>query len=175
LSVTIAYQVLIRKGDAPSEVIVVQAVQELSELVTIRQSMAEVFRSQSNDDTMLAMILKRDKLLMVAHGEVLAGVNLRELKPEDVVVSGKTVSIRLPPARVIDTKLVEQSTYVVDRTTGVLVKFDPSLERQARLYAIAYFRYAAQKEQIEKKASERARVVIEGLLKQLGFASVSVT
>jgi hypothetical protein len=170
-----AYLIGAGSSRIPQPLVVVKAVHELSELSTIRHSMSEVFRAESAAGGRLAKIFGSDRLLLVAHGEVTAGVNLKELKDGDVTVNGETVSVRLPPAKILGSRLVERQTYVVDRTTGMLIQFDKDLEREARLFALEHFVAAAKKEQIEKQAGERARLVIENLLKQLGFKTVTVS
>jgi len=159
----------------PQSPVVVKAIQELSELATIRHSMSHVFRSESDAGGQLARIFGRDRLLLVANGEVTAGIDLRELKPEDVLVAGDTIKIRLPAAKILNSKLVEESTYVVDRTTGFLIKFDKDLERQARLFALTHFVQGARSQMILPQAAQRARLLVENLLKQLGYQTVEIT
>ena len=175
LLVSVAYLMGAGSSRVPQTLVVVRAVHELSELATIRHSMSEVFRAESEVGGRLAKIFGTDRLLLVAHGEVTAGVNLKELKDGDVAVNGETVTVRLPPAKILGSRLVERQTYVVDRTTGMLRQFDKDLEREARLFALEHFVAAAKKEQIERQAGERARLVIENLLKQLGFKTVTVS
>jgi hypothetical protein len=162
------------RASLPQSAVIVKAVQELSDLVTLKQSMSEVFRAESGEGGRLALIFGRDRLLLVAHGEVWAGIDLKELKAEDVVVVGDSVTVRLPRAKILGTKLVEEHTYVVDRNTGLLIRFDKDLERQARLYALEHFVSAARKLQLERQAAERARLLLENFLRQLGFKSVTV-
>ena len=175
LLVTAAYFAGAGSSRVPQPLVIVKAVHELSELATIRHSMSEVFRAESGAGGRLAKIFGSDRLLLVAHGEVTAGVNLKELKEGDVTVTGDTVTVRLPAAKVLGSRLVERQTYVVDRATGMLIQFDKDLEREARLFALEHFVAAARKEQIERQAGERARLVIENLLKQLGFKTVKVS
>jgi hypothetical protein len=173
--VTAAYFIGANTSNLPRSLVVVKAVHELSELSTIRHSMSEVFRAESEVGGRIAKLFGSDRLLLVAHGEVTAGVNLKEMKEGDITVTGDTVTVRLPPAKILGSHLVERQTYVVDRTTGMLRQFDKDLERQARLFALEHFVAAAKKEQIERQAGERARVVIENLLRQLGFKTVTVS
>lgn len=160
---------------APRSPVVVRAVQELAELATIKQSMSHVFRAESEAGGQLARIFGRDRLLLVAQGEVVAGIDLKDLKAEDIVVSGDTVSVRLPPAKILSSKLVEEQTYVVDRTTGLLIRFDRDLERQARLFALNHFVQGARGQMILPESGKRARLLIENLLKQLGYRNVNIT
>jgi hypothetical protein len=175
LLVMAAYFIGAGSSTLPRPLVVVKAVQELSELSTIRHSMSEVFRAESEVGGRIAKLFGTDRLLLVAHGEVTAGLNLKEMKEGDITVTGDSVTVKLPPAKILGSRLVERQTYVVDRTTGMLRQFDKDLEREARLFALEHFVAAARKEQIERQAGERARVVIENLLKQLGFKTVTVS
>ena len=98
-----------------------------------------------------------NRVLLVAHGIVKAGVDFRELKPEDLEVTGKKIAIRLPPSRITDTYLDEHQTRVVERTTGLLRMFDKDLEQAARQNAVADIRRAARTAGILKDADERHR------------------
>lgn len=160
---------------SPHSPVVLTAVQELAELATIKQSMAHVFRKESEAGGTLARIFGKDHVLLVAHGEVVAGVDLKELKSEDVVIAGDRVSIRLPPPKILYSRLLEENTYVVDRKTGLLVKFDMDLERQARVVALNHFVQASRAQMILPQSAKRARVLIENLLKQLGYRTIEIT
>jgi hypothetical protein len=160
---------------APHSPVVLTAVQELAELATIKQSLAHVFSKESDAGGALAHIFGKDHVLLVAHGEVVAGVDLKELKPEDVVIAGDRISIRLPPPKILYSRLLEESTYVVDRKTGLLVKFDKDLERQARLVALNYFVQAARAQMILPQSAKRARLLIENVLKQLGYRTIEIS
>ena len=152
--------------------VVLKAVQELAELGTIKQSMSHVFRAESEAGGQLARIFGRDRLLLVAQGEVVAGIDLKELKDEDVVVAGDRVSIRLPQTKILYSRLIEEQTYVVDRNTGLLIKVDKDLERQARIFALNHFVQSARAQMILPQSAQRTRVLIGNLLRQLGYRTV---
>jgi hypothetical protein len=111
-------------------------------------------------------------ILLLAHGIVKAGVDLGELKPEDLQVQEKTVLIRLPPARVTDYYLDDTQTKVVERSTGFLRAFDKDLEQNIRHDAIEDIRLAALRGGIRQDAEERARAQLKNLFLQLGFEKV---
>ena len=176
LLATIAY--LVGRANAsrlPQSAVIVQAIQPMSDLVTVKQSMAEVFRAESAEGWPIAKMLGKDRLLLVAHGEVSAGIDFKELKADHVQVEGDKVTIRLPPPKILVSRIVEDRTYVVDRQTGLLVRFDKDLEREARIFAVQHFDKAARQSQLLPQASARARVILENLLMQLGFKQVTIT
>src|SRR5882724_5049724 len=76
---------------------VLRQVQSLSQLVTVKYVMEKVVVLED------VKWFGENRVLMVAHGIVKAGVDFSQLKPEDVKVSGSNVTIRLPPAQIMDT------------------------------------------------------------------------
>ena len=149
---------------------VLQQVQTLSELVTVKYVMEKV-------------VIFEDvkwypgggsRVLLLAHGIVKAGVDLKQLEPGDGSVSGKTLLLRLPAARITDAYLDENKTQVIERSTGILRSFDKDLEQTARQIAVGDIHRAAREAGILKDAEQRARDQLKLLLLQLGFEQVEV-
>ncbi len=113
-------------------------------------------------------------VVLVAHGVVKAAIDLDQLGPKDVQISGRKISITLPRSRVVDAYLDDQRTQIVERYTGVLRVFDKDLEQNARRQAVEELRLAALQNGILNDASERARLQLTALLYQLGFAEVDL-
>jgi len=147
---------------------VLRQVQSLSQLVTVKYVMEKVVVIED------ARWFGENRVLMVAHGIVKAGVDLSQLKPADVDVSGQRVKVRLPSAQITDAYLDEKQTRVIERTTGVLRMFDKDLEQTARQNAVDDIRRGARLAGIQKDADERARMQIESLFRQMGFLEVEV-
>src|SRR5947207_2326440 len=93
---------------------ILQQIQTLSELVTVKYVLERVVILED------IKWYGENRVLLVAHGVVKAGVDLQEIKPEDVRVEDKRVIVRLPRAKITDVYLDEHKTRVVDRTTGIL-------------------------------------------------------
>jgi hypothetical protein len=142
---------------------ILKQVQTLSELVTVKYVLEKVVVL---DDIKW---YGESRVLLVAHGIVKAGVNLQEVKPEDMRVDGKKVFFKLPRAQITDAYLDDQKTRVVDRTTGLLRAFDKDLEQNARQQAVQDLRLAARYNGIYEDAEERARLQLANLFHQLGF------
>jgi len=138
-------------------------VETLSELVTVKYVLEKVVILED------IKWYGENRVLMVAHGIVKAGVNLKELKPEDMTVSDKKIVLKLPRAMITDVYLDEQKTRVVDRTTGLLRTFDKDLEQNARRQAVDDLRLAARYNGIYEDAEERARLQLSNLFRQLGY------
>ena len=148
---------------------VIRQVQTLAQLVTVKYSMEKIVVLE---DVKWSETFGTSRVLMVAHGVVKAGVDLGGLKPGDVRISGKSISLSLPAPRITDAYLDEKLTQVVERTTGLLRSFDKSLEQTARQQALEDIQRAARRGGILKDADERARAQLANLFHQLGFEHV---
>lgn len=144
---------------------VLRQVQTLSQLVTVKYVMEKVVIFEDvkwypGGDS---------RVLLVAHGIVKAGVDFDKVKLEDVQLTGKKITIKLPPAQITDCYLDDSQTQVVERTTGLLRTFDKDLEQTARKIAVDDIRRGARSAGILKDADERARAQLEKLFQQMGL------
>jgi hypothetical protein len=154
---------------------VVAGVQSLSQLVTIKYVLEKVIVL---DDPAryfgIAVPLGENRLILLAHGEVKAGVDLSHMTESDMTITGRKIVLTLPPARVTDAYLVEQRTQVLDYKTGLLAPFNKDLEQTARRQALTEITRAARQSGIEEDAAERARKQLTRFLQALGFEQVEV-
>ncbi len=144
-------------------------VQTVSELVTVKYVIEKVIVVE---DVKWISGLGENRVLMVAHGIVKAGIDLSALQPGDLEVSGKKVRLRLPKPRVTETYLDERQTRVIERTTGLLRMFDKDMEQNARQDAVNEIERAARNGGILKEADSRAQAQLTQLFKQMGFETV---
>src|SRR5213080_4515600 len=91
--------------------LVLKQVQTLSELVTVKYVLEKVVILED------AKWYGESRVLFLANGVVKAGIDLSEIKPENIRVDGKKITIKLPPAKVTDTYLDEKKSGVIERTT----------------------------------------------------------
>ena len=154
-------------------VAILQQVKTLSELVTVQYVIEKVEGIQVPSEHLVGQLIgSENRLLLLAHGTVKAGIDLSQLKPADLVVTGKSVFINLPNAKITDAYLDEKLTKVIDRKTGLLAPSDKDLEQTVRKNAVDDIRRAAREGGILKAADERARAQLRSLLLQLGFEKV---
>ncbi|MDB6016612.1 MAG: hypothetical protein JWR19_1101 [Pedosphaera sp.] len=146
----------------------VQEVQTLSQLVTVKYVLEKVIIFEDPKWYPFG----ESRVLMVAHGIVKAGVDLSEIRPQDMQVSPKKIVIKMPPARITDTYLDDKHTEVIERTTGLLRTFDKDLEQNARKQAVDDINRAARNGGILKDADERARSQLIHLFQQMGYTEV---
>jgi hypothetical protein len=154
-----------------SQPTVVNKIQQLQRLETVVYTMDKVV-SGEKENPILPNFLAGDRLLMVVHGEVVAGVDFSGLQSGDVAVEGKRVVLRLPAAQVFSTRIDNERTKVYSRQTGLLVPVDPNLETQVRQEAERQMQQAALLDGILKTANTNARSTLTSLLQGLGFERV---
>jgi hypothetical protein len=144
-------------------------VKTLSQLVTVQYVIEKVVVLE---DVKWIAGLGENRVLLVAHGIVKAGLDLSQIKPEDLEIRGKKLIIKLPPAQITDAYLDEKQTRVIERSTGLLRSFDKDFEQTARQNAISDIHRAARHGGILKDADERAKMQLTNLFMQMGFEKV---
>jgi hypothetical protein len=117
-----------------------------------------------------------ERILLVVHGESVAGIDMAMLRPEDVRIDAATRSIHvtLPPAQLFATTLDDQRTRVVVRSTGLPVPTGQALGPETRARAQDQLQQTAQAEGILDAARRNARATVTALLSSLGFEQVDV-
>ena len=148
-------------------------VQGLSELVTVKYVLEKVEIVNSPPTTTLGQFVQgENRVLLLAHGIVKAGIDLKRLQKEDVVIVGKKIVLHLPPPQITDAYLDERQTQVIDWQKGFLRDFDKDLETTARQNAVDDIRRAARAAGILQDADARARLELAVFLNQAGFEQV---
>jgi hypothetical protein len=152
---------------------VVRQIQQLQRLETVNYTMDKII-SGEHANAYLPKFLAGDRLLLVVHGEVVAGINLAGLQPGDVLILGQKVSIHLPAAEVFSTRIDNARTKVYSRDTGLFSSPDPNLESEVRQEAERQLQQAALQDGILKTAADNARSTISGMLRGFGFREVDI-
>jgi hypothetical protein len=152
---------------------VVRQIQELQRLETVSYTMDKII-SGEHGNAYLPKFLAGDRLLLVVHGEVVAGINLAGVQPGDVLIQGQRISIHLPAAAVFSTRIDNARTRVYSRDTGLFSFADPNLESEVREEAERQLLQAALKDGILKTAADNARSTVSGMLKGFGFREVDL-
>ncbi|MDE1154255.1 MAG: DUF4230 domain-containing protein [Acidobacteriaceae bacterium] len=156
---------------------VVDRIQRLNRLETVVYSLDTVVEG-SESSAVLPDVLAGDRVLMIVHGQTIAGVDLSRLKEDDVQITetpdGRSVQVTLPATEVFLTTLDNQHTRVYERSTGLFVKADPNLESMVRQKAQTQLQDAALSDGILDAARKNARATLTAMLSGLGFTKVDV-
>jgi hypothetical protein len=113
-----------------------------------------------------------NRVLLIAHGVVKAGIDLSTLQVQDMQFSDAGVVVRLPPPSITDVYLDERKTQVLERTTSIMRTFDTNLEQNARRQAVEELQRSATETGILSDAEERARLQLAHVFHRLGFVTV---
>ena len=143
----------------------------------------EVIVDVEQDARFVPAKIKGERVLFVAIGSVDAGVDFTGLEEDAVQVSndGKGVSLELPPATFREPELDLERSYVYDRDRGAIDRLqsllgdDVGVEQD--LYPLAEEKLADAARDgsgLLARAERNTRLMLEGLLRSLGFVRVDV-
>lgn len=156
-----------------SQPAVVQRIQRLQRLETVVYSLEKIVAG-TQDNAYLPKFLGGDRILLIVHGEVTAGIDLAKLDESKIAIKGRNIEIEMPAAEVFSTRIDNERTKVYSRETGLFTTPDPNLESEVRREAERQVRQSALESGILKTAADNARGTLSGLLEGLGFESVVI-
>lgn len=154
----------------PDPVTVIREVRSLARLETVQYTMEKVITTEVGQGAL--RFLFGDKVLFVAHGEVIAGIDLEKLEPDQMWVENGVLKVRLPKAEIFVVRIDNDLSYVYDRETGILRRGDITLESLARKAAEDEIEKAAITDGILDTAQKNAESYLYRLLTQLGYQEV---
>lgn len=154
----------------PDPVTIIREVRSLARLETIQYSVEKVITGEINSEAFAFLV--KDRLLFVAHGTVLAGVDLSKLEPSDLWVDQGVLNVRLPTAEVFIAALDNEKSYVYERDTSIFRQADPNLETLVRQAAEQEIKKAALEDGILELAQQNAETYLTRFFLALGYADV---
>ncbi len=140
--------------------------------VTIRKE-----RARAEKDSLTAPLHDRlfgEELVMDVGVRVVAGVNLKHLQADDVRVEGASVSITLPPTKVLMVYVDESLTRVVSHKNGWFTGRDITLMDAARREAMEALVNSSIDKNLFEKAGSQAAAAIASIARSLGYEDVKV-
>ncbi len=155
-----------------SRTAVVKQMRSLARLETAVFTIEKVIDGGTTGGNIFQRLLFGDKILLIAHGQVIAGFDLSQISDNDVKIDGKNVTVKLPPPQILVATLDNTQTKVYDRSRGILNN-DSDLESQVRLAAEQSIRDAACEADILQQASDNGRKQLTALFSSLGFEAIT--
>lgn len=150
----------------------VTQVRELSRLETASMRVVSV-STITQSYKMVPNALSGDELTFLAAGDVIAGIDLSQLQPNDVWREPDgTIVMRMPAPQILVSRVDNRESRVVSRKTGVLRRSDPNLESRARQHAEQEIRNEAVRKGILPLAKKNAETQLAGLLHKMGADKV---
>jgi hypothetical protein len=151
----------------PDPVTYITEIRALARLETIQYSVEKVITAEIGQGSF--NFLFGDKLLFVAHGTVIAGIDMNKLGPENLRYDGSVLYVTLPPAEIFIATLDNQKSYVYDRETGIFTNGVNDLETLARQSAEQEILKAAMEDGILAQAQINAEAFLLKFFAALGF------
>jgi len=168
----IATTAVTRKEEMADIGTLVTRVRDLNRLETATMRVASVSTVTQTYD-LIPNALAGDELTLYSAGDVIAGVDLSLLKPDDVHREPDgTIVVRLPPPQLLVSRLDNRASHVIQRRTGVFRRADIGMEGRARQYAEQNIRNEAIHRGILQLAQTNAEGRVAELLHTLGAAKV---
>ena len=150
---------------------VVNKIQRLERLETVVYTMDKVVEG-SRENAYLPDFLAGDKLLLVVHGQTIAGIDLSHLQASDIQIQGRSIRVHLPQPEIFTTTIDNAKTRVYSRETGLFVAADPNLETEVRAQAQQDLQQSAIADGILDAARKNASAAVTTMLFGLGFEQV---
>ena len=152
--------------------VVVEGIKELDHLATVRWTESVPVTRETGGD-ILDRLFSGEKVIVIATGNVEAGVDLKDLGKDDVSVNGETVTINLPEPEILSASLDEDTTRVYDRDFSPLnIRPDDRLVEEARVRAIQKIEDAARENEILDTAEHNAEDSVRAFVTTLGFEEI---
>lgn len=148
----------------------INEIRSLARLETIQYSIEKVISAEIGQGTF--GFLYGDKLLFVAHGIVIAGIDMEKIQPADLRLDGTVLYVKLPPTEIFIATLDNEKSYVYDRETGAFTKGSIDLETIARQSAEDEIRKAALEDGILTHGQTNAETYLLKFFTALGYKTV---
>lgn len=152
---------------------VVLQIKALNRLETASFTIEKIIEAGTNGNA-FQNILFGDKILLIAHADIIAGFDLSQMDEKSIVVDGSKLTVTLPAPQILLTRLDNQQTKVYDRKQGLLTSGNKDLESTARLQAEQSIRGAACAQDILGVASKNAAAQFKTTFLTAGFTDVQV-
>ena len=112
-----------------------------------------------------------DKLVIIGRGKVLAGTDLKNLQEKDISVTGDSIHVVLPPAKILQTIMnpsdfetfIEKGNWNEQEVTALKMKIRNTINEHAL------------QERILPQADARCSNIIEAFLRNTGFEKVEIS
>jgi hypothetical protein len=156
----------------PDPITIIHAIQPLARLETIQYSVEKVITGETGQGLFKTFV--GDKLLFIAHGTVIAGVDLSKLSLDHIQERDGGLVLSLPEPEIFIASLDNEQSYIYDRQTGIFTKGNPQLETEVRRAAEKEIEAAALQDGILQLAKQNAITFLTNFLGDLGYDHVIV-
>ncbi|WP_214413518.1 DUF4230 domain-containing protein [Sphaerisporangium fuscum] len=164
-----------------SQPVLLQSIQNMSRFEAASGNF-QVIVDLEKDAAFLPDAIKGSRTLFVGAGSVDAYVDFSGLPKDAITVSPDrtAVTVRLPRAQLEKPNLDNKKSYVYAQQRGILDRVQDMLssspQNQQELYVLAEQKIAeaARSSDLRNRADQNTKLMLEGMLKSLGFTKVTV-
>lgn len=160
----------------PPPVITIQGIKAQAKLSTVEvNTVAEIYRENVPEGWLDSVLGTKERLLILAYGQVQAGFDLEKLSVENLWVEGQRVRLVLPAPEILSSSIDFERTHIVYYENNLLLeKNNPNLQGEALEAAQRAIEQAAVEQGALTKANQYGKVYYENFLRSLGFTEVEV-
>jgi hypothetical protein len=152
---------------------VIKEIRDLNRLESATFTIEKIIEG-GKEGNALQNLLYGDRILFIAHGEVVAGVDLSQIKENAIQIQDKKLTVSLPTPEIFFVSLNNEKSRVYDRQQGILNRGDKDLEGETRKVAEESIRKAACESDILNISGENAKKQLTKLFMALNFDTVDV-
>lgn len=153
---------------------VIKEIRSLQRLETASFTIEKIIDGGTTGNNIFQQFLFGDKILLIAHGQVIAGFDLSQISDSDIAIEGTVLRLTLPKPQILIATLDNTQTKVYDRQKGILNPGEKDLESNARKAAEDSIRQAACDGGILTQATDNARKQLTAFFSALGFTEISI-
>jgi len=154
----------------PDPITIIHEVRSLARLETIQYSVEKIITAD-NGNVVLDQLFG-DKLLFVAHGIVIAGIDLGQMTSNDLWIEDNVLHVNLPDAEIFIATIDNDKSYVYDRDLGLFTKGNIELETLARRAAENEIEKSSIEDGILIQARDNAEIFLDNFFKILNYEDV---
>lgn len=148
---------------------------ELGKLASIEYTAQTVVERERNRPGVGGVLLGKDRIVLLAAGRVLMGIDLDKILPTDVQMSGDAITVTLPAIELLAVELLPEQSRIFDSQKSWLFSEYQGLELEAMDEARRKLRDEASRNiQMRRIAESQARLQVMEFLRKAGFRNVTV-
>lgn len=157
----------------PTPAETVATLQEIQELATVEYTISKVVKASDNQTWYK---IGDRKILITCEATVKAGIDMKAVTEKNIVTSGKTIRIQLPPPKVLSVNLPPEGIQVAFEEVSFFRKEFTSAERDDLLkQAEDQIRNSSSELGILTQAKTNSQLFLSKFLLQLGFEKVEIS
>jgi Protein of unknown function (DUF4230) len=151
----------------------IMAIREMSDLVTVEYLVTKIIKANDNKTWYKA---GDRKILMSCRASIKAGIDLLAIKEENIQVDGKSISIQIPPAKLISLDMPPEDIVVEYQEIDLFRSPFKAGERDAlAAQAETQIRNSTEAMGILQTANTNAKNMVTDFLKRAGYTTVNIT